>query len=64
VAYKDKTNATKATVMKFPPIEEGTSIYQWYRDGGTIAGATGSTYIITSQDINTTITFGVTPYSQ
>jgi len=40
---------------------EGTSIYQWYRDGVAIAGANEIRYTIQLNDVSTTITFGVTP---
>ncbi|HPT20490.1 MAG TPA: T9SS type A sorting domain-containing protein [Bacteroidales bacterium] len=43
---------------------EGISTYRWLRDGTTaIAGATGKTYVPTTDDLNKTITFEVTPVS-
>ena len=40
---------------------EGTSTYQWYRDDIEILNATSTTYVVTADDINTTIKFGVVP---
>ncbi len=45
-----------------PP--EGVSIFQWYRNGEPIDGATSKTYYVSWEDLYTTITFGVTPVSQ
>jgi len=40
---------------------EGASIFQWYRNGTPISGATTTTYSLTVADAGTVITFGVTP---
>ncbi len=40
---------------------EGTSIYQWLRNGVAITGANSLTYTVVSADLNTTIGFQVTP---
>lgn len=40
---------------------EGSSVYQWYRDGSAISGATNIRYTIQSTDVGSTITFSVTP---
>lgn len=40
---------------------EGTSTYQWYRDGSAITGATSIRYTVQSADVSKTITFEVTP---
>lgn len=36
-----------------------TTTYQWYRNGGAINGATGSTYTVTTSDVNATLSAGV-----
>lgn len=41
--------------------EEKDSLYQWYRDGEAIDGATGLTYMLTEEDEDKTIAFEVTP---
>lgn len=43
---------------------EGISIYRWERDGVAITGATNITYTLTAADLNTIITFWVTPVAQ
>ena len=40
---------------------EGTSTYRWLRDGGSIGGATSSTYTLVTADAGHSITFEVTP---
>lgn len=42
-------------------LPESGSTYQWYRDGQPIAGATGSVYVLTVDDLGAMITFEVTP---
>lgn len=42
---------------------EGQSLFQWYRDGVAISGATNITYTITSEDVGHTLIFEVTPVS-
>jgi hypothetical protein len=42
---------------------EGVSTYRWLRDGNPIDGSTGATYLITSDDTGSVITFEVTPVS-
>lgn len=42
---------------------EGQSLFQWYRDGVAIDGATYRSYTITSQDVGHTLIFEVTPVS-
>jgi len=64
MAYEDVAHDDKATVMKYNFDPEGDSLYQWYRDGDPIGGATGINYLLTSNDAGTTITFEVTPVSQ
>lgn len=41
---------------------EGSSLYQWYRDGVAIASAESKRYTLTASDENKDITFKVTPY--
>lgn len=41
--------------------EEKDSVYQWYRDGEAIDGATELTYTLTEEDEDKTIAFEVTP---
>lgn len=40
---------------------EGTSTFQWYRDGDAISGETSSAYTLTAADQGSNIVFGVTP---
>lgn len=40
---------------------EGTSLYQWLRDGVAISGATNRNYTVTSDDTGHTLVFKVTP---
>lgn len=40
---------------------EGTTTFQWRRDGAAITSATGSSYTLTTADAGTEITFEVTP---
>lgn len=40
---------------------EGQSLFQWFRNGSPINGATGSSYVLTTQDSGQTIRFDVTP---
>ena len=42
---------------------EGEPLLRWLRDGAPIAGATSGTYVITADDLGTTLTFEVTPTS-
>ncbi|MCF8223593.1 MAG: T9SS type A sorting domain-containing protein [Bacteroidales bacterium] len=44
--------------------QEGTSLYRWYRDGSPIAGATSISYTLTEDDIESNISFAVTPVSK
>ena len=39
--------------------EVGTVTYQWLRDGADIAGETGSTYVLTADDVGSTFTVAV-----
>jgi 6-phosphogluconolactonase (cycloisomerase 2 family) len=43
---------------------EGDSLYQWYRDGSPISGATALAYTLTPSDGGASMTFGVTPVAQ
>ncbi len=43
---------------------EGNSLYQWYRDGSPIPGATSQSYVLTENDIESVLQFGVTPVSK
>lgn len=43
---------------------EGTSAYQWFRDGSPISGATALTLDLTPSDGGAQMSFGVTPASQ
>jgi len=40
---------------------QGTSTFRWLRGGTPITGATASTYVVVADDVNTLITFEVTP---
>jgi len=42
---------------------EGDTILQWTRDFAPIPGETGSTYVISFEDVNTVLAFEVTPVS-
>ncbi len=44
--------------------QEGNSLYQWYRDGTAIPGATSESYVLTKDDIESVIQFAVTPVSK
>ena len=48
-------------IMKRVTDPEATSLYQRYRDGNKIDGATGTTYTVTPSDAGKTITFEVVP---
>jgi hypothetical protein len=43
---------------------EGNSTYRWLRDGVAIAGATGTSYLLTIDDLNAVISFEVMPEAQ
>jgi hypothetical protein len=43
---------------------EGISTFRWLRDGSEIPGATGSTYTVAAADIETNLSFEVTPVAQ
>jgi hypothetical protein len=43
---------------------EGASTYRWLRDGTEIAGATGTSYRLTIEDLGAVISFEVTPVAQ
>jgi hypothetical protein len=43
---------------------EGTSTFKWYRNDVEIDGATGTSYTVVVEDVETTLTFGVTPVAQ
>lgn len=62
IAYSDGATY-KATVMRYRPDTEGTSLYQRYRDTVVITGATGLLYIVAPEDAGTTLNFEVTPVS-
>jgi len=42
---------------------EGSTLFQWYRDGAEISGATNSSYTLSAQDLGTTTSVNVTPVS-
>ncbi len=64
VAFADVLDNYKLKVIKLNTDfgdNEGHSIFQWYRDGIAISGATSINYVIQENDLGRTITFGVIP---
>lgn len=43
---------------------EGNSLYQWYRNGTAIPGAISESYVLTENDIESVLQFGVRPVSK
>ena len=60
VACRD-AESKLSTFKKLVTTSEGASTYQRYRNKERIHTATAKTYTLTPQDIDTTITFEVTP---
>jgi hypothetical protein len=59
-------NSTLKARYKYHDVNsdvEGISRFQWYRESTTISGATDSSYVITSDDVDSRIKFEVTPVS-
>ena len=44
--------------------DEGTSTFQWLRNGANIPSATGTTYTVQAADVETNLRFQVTPVAQ
>ncbi|MCX6823257.1 MAG: hypothetical protein NTX91_04695 [candidate division SR1 bacterium] len=63
VAYIDPGNGNRPSVKELTTSLEGDSQYQRYRNGESITGATGKTYMTTEDDVATLLTFGITPAS-
>jgi hypothetical protein len=57
-------NATLNGAYIYSDLEgnpEGVSLYQWYKDGAIIDGATSKTYTLVGDDFSSNIAFNVTP---
>jgi hypothetical protein len=58
--YGATLSAVTTEITSTPTVEEGAFSYIWKRDGSTITGATGGTYVLASGDVGTEITVTVT----
>ena len=52
-----KVGATISAVVDYPGLVPDYSVYQWFRNGRPIAGATAQNYVVQSGDVGTSLTF-------
>jgi Leucine-rich repeat (LRR) protein len=61
--WYDEWNVWYISTYTTHGIPEWSSQYQWYRNGVAISGATSSEYVLTQNDLWTSLRFEVTPYT-